>query len=117
MSLIRSYDIVTMVIDEAVKHYGNTWALDANMMENLQTSCNIIDRLIPEFDCESIEAGVNDTTMALHIELICPDMILEYGRSHPFFEAIKGVKSIQFSAAGDNLKINLEFTGLWKHKD
>lgn len=117
MAFINTYDIVEMVIDEASEQFGSRWFISKTSRKNLKTDCELIDRLASDFDCESVEADVDDDTMKLTVSVVCPDMVLEYGRTHPFFTLIQHTESFCFSAAGDSLKINFVFSGLWEKKD
>lgn len=117
MSFVSTYDVVNMVIEEASEQFGNGWNIPKDKKKNLKTDCTLIDRLVSEFDCESAEAEVDDETMKLRVSIVCPDMVLEYGRTHPFFTLIQHAESFSFSAVGDSLKVDFVFAGLWEKKD
>lgn len=117
MAFIKTYDIVDMVIDEATEQFGNRFVVTASKRKNLKTDCELIDRLVSEFDCESAEAEIDDETMKLTVSLVCHDMILEYGRTNPFFSVIQHAESFKFSASADSLKVDFVFTGIWERKD
>ena len=114
---VSTYDIVEMVIDEATEQFGNRWVIPKAKKKNLKTDCDLIDRLVSEFDCESAEADIDDETMKLKVSVVCPDMVLEYGRTHPFFTLIQHAESFSFSAVEDSLKVDFVFAGLWESKD
>lgn len=114
---VNTYDIVEMVIDEAAEQFKNHWVISKANRRNLKSDCALIDRFISEFDCESSEADIDSETMKLRISVVCPDMILEFGRTHPFFALIQHVESFGFSATGDSLKVDFVFAGLWEKKD
>lgn len=117
MSLIGTYHIVEMVLDEATEQFRERWVVPAIQREKLKTDCALIDQLVYEFDCESAEADVDDDTLKLRISIVCPDMVLEYGRTHPFFTIIQHVESFCISAVGDSVQIDFIFAGLWEKKD
>lgn len=114
---VNTYDIVEMVIDEATEQFGNRWVIPKAKKKNLKTDCDLIDRLVSEFDCESAEADIDDETLKLKVSVVCPDMVLEYGRTHPFFTLIQHAESFSFSAVEDSLKVDFVFAGLWESKD
>ena len=114
---VSTYDIVEMVIDEATEQFGNRWVIPKTKKKNLKTDCDLIDRLVSEFDCESAEADIDDETLKLKVSVVCPDMVLEYGRTHPFFTLIQHAESFSFSAVEDSLKVDFVFAGLWESKD
>lgn len=117
MSFVNTYDVVDMVVEEASSQFGSRWGIPNDKKDRLKTDCILIDRLIAEFDCESTEAEVDDETMKLRVSIVCPDMVLEYGRTHPFFTLIQHAESFVFSAVGDSLKVDFLFAGLWEKKD
>lgn len=111
---VSTYDIVEMVIDEATEQFKNSWVIPKNKKHSLKKDCELIDRLVKEFDCESAEVDIDDGTLKLKISIVCPDMILEYGRTHPFFSLIQHTESFSFSAFGDSIRVNFVFAGLWE---
>lgn len=117
MSFIKVYDIVEMVIEEAADQFGGHWFIPKKRLVELQTDCTLIDRLVSEFDSESTEADIDAETMKLKISLVCPDMVLEYGRIHPFFTLIQHAESFGFSAVEDSIRVDFVFAGLWEKKN
>ncbi len=114
---VNTYDIAEMVIDEATEQFGNRWVVPKAKRGRIKADCAIIDRLVSDFDCESAEAEIDDETMKLTVSVVCPDMVLEYGRTHPFFTLIQHTESFSFSAVEDSLKVAFVFAGLWESKD
>lgn len=114
---VRTYDIVEMVIDEATEQFGNRWVIPNAKKNTLKTDCELIDQLVSDFDCESAEADIDDETLKLKVSVVCPDMVLEYGRTHPFFTLIQHAESFSFSTIEDSLKVDFVFAGLWENKD
>lgn len=117
MSFVRTYDIVGMVVEEASEQFGSGWRISKDKTKNLKKDCTLIDRLASEFDCESIEAEVDDETMKLKVSIVFPDMVLKYGRTHPFFALIQHAELFSFSAVEDSLKVDFVFAGLWEKRD
>ena len=101
MAFVNTHDIVDMVMDEASEQFGARWVVSKAKREGLKKDCGLIDRLVSEFDCESTEADIDDETMKLRVSSVCPDVVLEYGRTHPFFALIQHTESFSFSAVGD----------------
>ena len=117
MEAINTYSIAEMVIDEATEQFKNHWVVPEHKRNLLHEACALIDRLVAEFDCESAEAEIDDETMKLKVSIVCPDMVLEYGRTHPFFTLIQHAESFSFSAVEDSIKVDFVFAGLWEKKD
>lgn len=117
MSSIRTFDVVEMLIDEATEQFRNHWVVSEKHRNSLKASCALIDRLVSEFDCESVEADINDDTLKLTVSIVCPDIVLEYGRTHPFFTLIQNAESFSFSAVEDSIRVDFVFAGLWEKKN
>lgn len=113
MSFIRAYDVVSEVVAEACKQFGSRWSIQASAIERINADCTLVDQLVSEFCCESIEATV-DEGMNLHISIVCPDIVVDYGSTHPFFRLIEHTSSFHFSAIDDSLKIDFVFSGVWQ---
>lgn len=114
---VSTYDIVEMVIDEATEQFRNRLVIPNAKKNTLKTDCELIDQLVSDFDCESAEADIDDETLKLRVSVVCPDMVLEYGRTHPFFTLIQHAESFSFSTIEDSLKVDFVFAGLWENKD
>lgn len=114
MSFISAYDVVNEVVEETSKQLGSRWNIHRPVLENIKADCTLVDQLVSEFCCESIEASV-DEDMNLCVAIVCPDMVLEYGSTHPFFTLIQHTSSFCFSAIDDSLKIDFVFSGVWQH--
>ena len=114
---IGTYDIVEMVVDDAVDQYGDRFKPTQMASQAMRENCIIIDRLVSEFECESAEAEIDRNAMKLTISVVCMDIVLEYGRTHPFFSLIQNVESFSFSEFEDSLRISFTFAGLWDNKD
>lgn len=116
MSFISTYDIVEMVVEEAAEQFGGHWFINSVKKKNLKEDCALIDRVVSEFDCESVEADIDDETLKLRVSVICSDIVLEYGRTHPFFTLIQHAELFGFSAVDDSLRIDFVFDGLWEKR-
>ena len=116
MSSVSTYDVVEMVVDEATEQFGEYWTLPKEKRHNLKANCGLVDRLVREFDCESVEADIDDESLKLTISVVCPDIVLEYGRTHPFFTLIQRTESFRFTAVDDSLQIDFVFDNLWERR-
>lgn len=117
MSVVSTYNIAEMVIDEATEQFGGHWTISDANKKNLKTDCDLIDRIGSEFDYESAEVDIDGETLKIKVSIFCPDIILEYGRTHSFFTLIQHAESFGFSAVGHSLRIDFVFAGLWEKKD
>lgn len=114
---VSTYDIAEMVIEEATRQFKFHWVVPSEKRDTLKKDCELIDQLASEFDCESAEVDVDNETLDIRISVVCPDMVMEYGRTHPFFTIIQHTASFGFSTTNDSLKVDFVFAGLWEKVD
>lgn len=64
--------------------------------DDIRRICLKLDECCVDFGCERVEVVADNETATLDITLYFDDIIMEYGRSHPFFQAIKGSCLLEF---------------------
>lgn len=82
--------------------------------EELQVICKTLDECRVDFECEKLEVYYNSSTDHLVITLFCVDIIMENGRTHPFFEAIKSSCTVEFSENDGLPVVTITYTGFQK---
>ena len=106
---------VDEVIEESTKEFGAAYALQPKVRDRLYAACELVDEIVPELDCDTVDVSVNTSNKQFTIMVICDDMVLEHGRTHKFFQLIKMVNSFAFSKCGkESLRIELNIDGLWE---
>ena len=92
---------------------GEGYCPDEQKQRKLWSACAIIDKLTSDDMCE-FSRTVCDKSNGLSIILECEyDMVLEGGRTHPFFTLIKMFDSFSIRKAGqDRVEITLNLSGL-----
>lgn len=116
MSFVTCYDAVSMVLDDAAERFGQNRKLNQETLERLQAACKLMDSIVEEIDCDSIEAEIDENTMDLIVTLCCEDLTMCYGRSHPFFKIIQHADSFGFRNGGENrLLVFFRFVGVFTH--
>lgn len=112
MKLVKSYDIAEMALDGYAEEFHKH--ISPEFKQKLKSSCELIDKLAEEFGGESCVAAVDICTEEFVVSLQCPDMELQKGCSHYFFDLIKSVHQFSFSANGDSLDMKFRFSGVWQ---
>ena len=79
--------------------------------EELQVICKTLDECRIDFECEKVEVCYDSMVDRLVITLFCEDIIMEYGRTHPFFEAIKRSYAVEFSENDGLPVVTITYTG------
>ena len=114
MSFVTCYDAVSMVLDDAAERFGQAWRIDNDALKRLKNDCRDLDAIVREFNCDSVEAEVDEETMDLMVSLFCEEMTLENGRSNSFFKVIQHCSSFGFRNAGEDcLQIFFRYRGLF----
>lgn len=114
MSSIKCFDVVSMVVDEASSQFGKLWTVDKYKYKVLKQYCDVIDSLVAEFDCESIDVEVDDIKMTIKISLECPEVVV-YSSSHKLYELISRSVSFGFSHVNEDLlRTSIVFPSVWE---
>lgn len=111
-------DAAFEVIDEASEKFGDLYFINEAKYEQLDEICGLVDDVFQMFDdefgCDALTVDVDPTTKELIFNIVCEEIILQHGRTHPFFSLAKLVDSIRFSKAKpDSLRIEIGVSGLW----
>ena len=101
MSFVTCFDAVSFVLDDAQERFGASWKLNNNELKRLKLDCSEMDAVVQEFNCESVEAEIDEETMELTVSLACEEMTFEYGRSNPFFKVIQRTSAFGFKQSDD----------------
>lgn len=116
MSFVTCYDAVSMVLDDAAERFGQNWKLNQDALKRLKDDCKLMDSIVEEINCDSIEAEIAEDTMDLIVTLCCEDLTMCYGRSHPFFKIIQHANYFGFRNGGENrLLVFFRFVGVFTH--
>lgn len=117
MELNHCYNSVINLVSEASRRFGNKFQIDDSALKNMPKICSIIDDMLEEFQCEYFDASVNDITKTLQLCFECDEIILEDGRSHPFFTLIQMADSFSFSKSEEDcIRVSLNIDRLWVDK-
>lgn len=114
MGFVSCFDAVSFVLDDAQARFGASWKINSEELKKLKMDCSEMDTVVQEFNCESVEAEIDEETMELTISLACEEMTFEYGRSNPFFRVIQMAKSFGFKRLEDgNLTVFFRYGHLF----
>ena len=116
MSEIKTYDVASMLIDEAVEQFGRLWVVTEQKMNELKAICEDLDAVIDEFECESADMSINDDTLDMIIELTCFDMVFSNPGHGAFLSLIRRVNSFGFASDGDSIKVRFILSGVFDKK-
>jgi hypothetical protein len=110
---IKSFDVVSMAVEEATNKFSNLWKLNGDKYKSLKHYCNMIDNLVDEFESKSLVAKVNENDMTIEVKMECIDLDI-YEHNHQYYELIQKTKSIGFSAKDEtNMWVEFVFSGVW----
>lgn len=109
------YSSAVELIKEASQQFGDKYTLNKAKYDSLTNICEAVDNLVGQIDCKSVDVSVDEITKQFTIEIVCDEVIFEYGRSNEFFTLIQWLSSFSFSKRGkDLLQITLNINDMWE---
>lgn len=115
MEIIRCYDVASTVIEEATKRFSPLWKIDEEKLDIFEEYCDAIDQLAKEFDGESFDVEVNETSMEIAVRVECNVPLLIKSQEDIFYELVKRAVRYSFSVSEDgNLLVEFIFPNLWE---
>ena len=114
MNLVKCFDAVSMVVEEATNQFAPLWGIDSHKYEILEQYCKAIDELASEFSGISYDVGVDEIEMTVQVVLECLDLTVA-SRKHRFYELAERSLSFGFSTSEDgNLNVKFVFPSVWE---
>lgn len=111
--LVKCFDVVSMVVDEATARFAPFWKINESDCEFLEQYCDAIDSLAEEFDGESFSASVDEIKMTIGIKMECSDMVIGH-KAHQYYALAERAVSFGFSRSkGGNLVVEFVFPSVW----
>lgn len=112
-SLVKCFDVVEMVVDEATSQFAPIWKLNKENLRILNQYCAIIDSLAEEFGGVSFDVEVDDIEMTITIQMECQDMVID-SRQHKYYSLARRSVSLGFSATEEGmLNVKFVFPSIW----
>lgn len=110
--MIKCYDVVSMVTDEATAQFGSLWKVNESRQNELQRNCELIDSLAQECGGVSYEVDVDDITMEISVAMECDELVVK-SKDSVFYELLGKIKGLKFGSTDENLCIKLTFGSIW----
>lgn len=115
MEYLDAMGTAESAIEEAEKNYRKK--VRGDVADRVAEICDLCEGLAEEFCAVDFEAVVSNALSCIVLSVDAPDMTLYYGRSHQFFEAIKSVDRVSFSATRDNgIHVAFRIDDIWEGK-
>lgn len=110
------YGTAELVLEEATRRFAPLLRVSKEKEQVFKDLCSEVDPLIDSFGCVALECSVNEETTDISLNLISPDVVMENGRSHPFFKIAtsENVKAVVFKAEEDELVTTFVLPGIWE---
>lgn len=90
-------DLIVGCIQDAIKNENGKFAVDEDNMKKLVEFGAGVDALATSNMVYDVAAGVRTGTKSGYAIFEVDDLVLEHGAADPFFTAIQGVNTIEFS--------------------
>ena len=111
------YECVEITINDTISNPEFQYTtVDSERVEKLKSLCELIDQISEEFEVVSYEATANSEDPCIEISIECSEIIVDR-MGHPFYEAMKFCRSVDFSRCKDDedsLVVNFVFPDLFK---
>ena len=112
--MIKCFDVVNMVVEEATNRFAPIWKINEEHYNVLQSYCDIIDSIARFNDAESFDVEVSEVDMTIKIVIESPDLVSDENDS--FTELIRHTVGFGFSASEEGLlRTKLVFPSIWQH--
>lgn len=110
--MIKCYDVVSMVTDEATAQFGSLWKVNENRQNELKHNCELIDSLSQECGGISYEVDIDDITMEISVAMECDELVVN-DKDSVFYKLLERVKGLKFGSTDENLCIKFVFGSIW----
>ena len=111
--MINTFEIVDEVINEATAQFRG-WKIDQEKYDILKHYCEVFDRMIDDFDAESVDVEVDDIRMTVAITVECTDFTIDESNS-VYYELISRSEAFNVSQSEDNnLDLTFVFPSVWE---
>lgn len=118
MAYPRCSETIIGLINEATEQFGELASLNKERYESLNDICDVIDNLIDETDCKSVEVDVDEKSGQVTITIICDEVVLGQGGCAGFCGMVQLLSSFSFSKEDDNsIRIALIIDDMWEWKN
>lgn len=115
MEFLDAIDTATSAIEKAEEDYRKK--VKDDVISRVEDICDLCEGLAEEFCAVDFEAVVSNALSCIILSVDAPDMLFQFGRSHQFFEAIKSVDRVSFSATRDNgIHVAFRIDDIWEGK-
>ena len=117
-NVIKCYDVVSMVVEEASNQFKPLWKTNDAKLQCLHTYCNAFDVLLKKVSGDSIDVEIDDVKMNIKITIECDS--IEVGSENKVYHDIAGqALSVTFKVSDDEkfedskLAIEFVFPSIW----
>ena len=112
--MIKTFDIVSEVVDEANKRFGPLWKLSERNLNILNQYCVALDTLYEHIDPSMIEAYIDEDDMTIQIKVRCPEIVI-MTKHNLFYVITSRTVRMEFSHIdNENILLTFVFPSLWE---
>lgn len=112
MQVIKCYDAVSEVLDEASSQFAPSWVEDTEKRNALKLACELIDTYVESFGIIAISTDVDVIEHNISITIECDSIDIE--AKDKFLDLMKGTIGVLISISEHNLlDITLDFPTIW----
>ena len=111
------HDIIMTNIDHTIAEYALGKNFDKEKYKKLEEACDIMQEILDEFGAISVDVDPDAAENSVIIGFECDEIVVEDGRSHPFFKLVALFDAIRFMKSEDEpdmLRTELIMQPVWR---
>jgi len=107
-SVIKCFDVVNMVVEEASDRFKPLWKVDKEKLDILHEYCDAIDGILKEFAGDSVDVDIDEIKMTISITIECEDLTIE-SKEHQFHQLVERAVKFCFSKSSEREAMCVNF--------
>ena len=109
-----SFDVAQMVFDDANERFAPPFVMKEDRMEIFRQYCSVVDRILKEFNGETLEISVDEISMCVSVKLGIDKLIVDCPERSLIMELLSRAESFAMEGGDDSpLLLTLVFPSLW----
>lgn len=115
---MKTFDVVSAVIEGKDAVIGDNYALDAEAVDILREYCDVVDVIMSDNDGNELTAEVCDDTNHISIAIELSDLTYETKyKSRSYIDLMERAIKIKFSSVNaERVRMTLVFPSVWKQR-
>lgn len=111
---LSSFDVAQMVLDDANERFAPSFVIDAQKLDIFRQYCTVIDKIIKEFDGETLEFSVDEISMLVTVKIGVDEIVVDNEERSVITDLLSRAVSFKIENGDDSpLLLTIVFPSLW----